>query len=643
MHVIELLAPAKDLETGIAAINCGADAVYIGATRFGAREAAANSFGDIERLAAYAHRYWGKVYAAVNTILRDDEMEAAVGLCHDLHRAGVDGLILQDVGLLECGLPPLPLIASTQMHNHTAERVAFLEKVGFARAILARELDLDQIREIRAATTIELEVFIHGALCVCMSGQCTLSYAMGGRSGNRGQCAQPCRRSYSLEDAQGKKVVAERHLLSLRDLNLTPHLGDLLAAGVSSFKIEGRLKNKAYVMNVVGHYRQALDHLLAEQGGRKISSGTITLGFVPNPDKTFNRGYTRYFITGRGADVASPDSPKHVGEPLGCVTALGRDSFTLDAPAPLRSGDGITFYDRDHQLEGSTVNRVQGKTVFPQKLDGLAAGARVFRNHDHAFAKHIAQSRPERKIAIALKLRETSDGLALEATDEDGVRASAALVCEKIAAEKPERAKTSVAQQLAKLGDTEFSASSVMVEWATPLHLLPSQVNSLRRDLTNNLTAARAQARPVQEKSLIANHAPFPLAKLSYLANVLNQKAAAFYLRHGVSDIEPAAESGLDLAGRTVMTTRYCLKYELGLCPRQEDSHTENTEDTEKVTIRILDPRTPVSPASVSSVSSVLDSLPPEPWFLVDDEGRRLRLRFRCEQSYCVMEIVYKG
>jgi len=643
VYAVELLAPAKDLESGIAAINCGADAVYVGAARFGAREAAANSVADIERLAAYAHRYWGKVYAAVNTILRDDEIEPAVALCHDLHRAGVDGLIVQDVGLLECELPPVPLIASTQMHNHTPERVAFLEKAGFARAILARELDLDQLRDIRAATTLELEVFIHGALCVCMSGQCTLSYAMGGRSGNRGQCAQPCRRGYSLVDAQGKQVVAESHLLSLRDLNLTPHLGDLLAAGVSSFKIEGRLKNKAYVMNVVGHYRQAIDHLLAAQGGRKSSSGAITLGFVPNPDKTFNRGYTSYFLTGRGAEVASPESPKHVGEPLGRVAALGRDSFTLDAPAPLHSGDGITFYDGDHQLEGSMVNRVQGQTVFPQKLEGLAAGARVFRNHDHVFAKQIAQSRPARKIAVELKLRDFPNGIALEATDEDGVRAMAELLCEKLAAEKPERARTSVEQQLAKLGDTEFAASSIAIEWSTPLHLVPAQVNSLRRDLANNLAAARAQARPTQKIPLIPNTVPFPATQLSYLANVLNQKAAAFYRRHGVSDIEPAAESGLDLAGRTVMTTRYCLKYELGLCPRRKEFTTEDTEDTEKERVRIQDPKSPFSPASVSSVSSVVTIRPTEPWFLVDDEGRRLRLRFRCEQRHCVMEVVYKG
>ena len=300
MLSLELLAPAKDLECGQAAIDCGADAVYVGASRFGAREAAGNTIADIEKLAAYAHRMWARVYATVNTLLRDDELAEAERLCRQLHQAGVDGLIIQDVGLLECDLPPLPLIASTQMHNHSAERVAFWEKVGFSRAILARELDLDQIRAIRTATSIELEAFIHGALCVSMSGQCNLSYALGGRSGNRGQCAQPCRRLYCLQDVAGATLVRDKHLLSLRDLNLTAELRELIEVGVTSFKIEGRLKNKAYVMNVVGHYRRKLDGLLAEVGGRRASSGTTTLGFEPDPNKTFNRGYTTYFLHGRG-------------------------------------------------------------------------------------------------------------------------------------------------------------------------------------------------------------------------------------------------------------------------------------------------------------------------------------------------------
>jgi len=611
MPTVELLAPARDLESGMAAIGCGADAVYIGANRFSAREAAGNTLGEIEALARHAHRYWARVYAAVNTILRDDEIDEAVRLCHDLHGVGVDGLIIQDVGLLECELPPLPLIASTQMHNHTPERVAFLGKVGFSRAILARELDLDQIRQIRAATPMELEVFVHGALCVCMSGQCSLSYAMGGRSGNRGQCAQPCRRGYTLVDGAGRTVLDQRHLLSLRDLNLTPYLGDLVAAGVSSFKIEGRLKNRAYVMNVVGHYRQALDRILAGTGGHKASSGTVTLDFAPNPHKTFNRGYTTYFLTGRGVEVASPDSPKHVGEPLGAVRAVGRDSFTLDAPVSLRSGDGITFYGHARQLDGSLVNRVQGHTVFPQKLSGIAPGARVFRNHDHAFAAEIAKSRPSRKIAVDLVLRETAEGISLEARDEDGVRAMATLACAKTVATQPERARTTVRQHLAKLGDTDWVAGMVDLAWSTPLHLAASQINRLRRTLVESLVVARERARPFERMHVVANDTPFPESTLSFHANVLNGKALAFYRRHGVRDIEPAAESGLDLRGRVVMTTKYCLKYELGRCPREPRSN---------------------------------DATPfPEPWFLVDDEERRLRLHFHCDRRDCVMEIVCEG
>jgi collagenase-like PrtC family protease len=611
MSAIELLAPAKDLETGIAAIDCGADAVYVGASRFSAREAAGNSLGDIEVLARYAHRYWARVYAAVNTILRDDELEEAVRLCHDLHGVGVDGLIIQDVGLLECDLPPLPLVASTQMHNHTPERVAFLQQVGFARAILARELDRDGIAAIRRATTLALEVFVHGALCVCMSGRCTLSYALGGRSGNRGQCAQPCRRGYSLVDGAGHTVVSERHLLSLRDLNLTAQLGELVAAGISSFKIEGRLKNKAYVMNVVGHYRQALDQVLTRSGDRRSSSGKVTLDFAPNPDKTFNRGYTTYFFGGRGAEVASPASPKHVGEPIGSVTSVGGNCFTLDHATALHSGDGITFYDRDDELSGSRVNRVRGTTVFPQNLDGIAPGARVFRNHDHVFAAAIAKSRPSRRIGVDLVLRETRDGIQLEAVDDDGVHAAAALACTKVLADKPESTRADVEQRLARLGNTELAAKHVELCWAAPLHLAAKDWNGLRRTLVQSLAAARAQARPVERTPFAPNDVPFPEAKLDFRANVLNEKARAFYRRHHVKEIEPAAESGLPMAGRAVMTCRYCLKYELGLCPRQ--------------------------------TAAQHGAAPPEPWFLVDDEGRRLRLHFRCERRDCVMEIEYQG
>jgi len=480
---LELLAPAKDLECGQAAIDCGADALYVGAPRFGAREAAGNTIADIEKLAAYAHRVWARVYATVNTVLRDDELAEAERMCWQLNEAGVDGLIIQDVGLLECDLPPLPLIASTQMHNQSVERVAFWEKVGFSRAILARELDLDQIHAIRAATNIELEAFIHGALCVSMSGQCSLSFALGGRSGNRGQCAQPCRRLYCLQDASGATLVRDKHLLSLRDLNLSAGLRELVEAGITSFKIEGRLKNKAYVMNVVGHYRRKLDALLAEIGGRRASSGQTTLGFEPDPDKTFNRGYTTYFLHGRGAAVASPGSPKHVGEPVGRVVDVRGDGFVLEAAAPLHSGDGISFFGRDQELHGTVVNQINGAAVFPEKLGGIERGLRVFRNHDHAFVSQVARSQNQRRIAVNLRLSESATGFRLEAIDQDGVAADVEIDCAFVSADKPDQARLVLERQLAKLGSSEFCASRVDLDLPRMPHVPLAVLNGLRRDL----------------------------------------------------------------------------------------------------------------------------------------------------------------
>ena len=609
MSSLELLAPAKDLDCGQAAIDCGADAVYVGAPRFGAREAAGNAVADIEKLAAYAHRVWARVYATVNTLLRDDELAEAERLCRQLHQAGVDGLIIQDVGLLECDLPPLPLIASTQMHNCSVQRVAFLEKVGFSRVILARELTIDQIRAIRAATRIELEAFVHGALCVSMSGQCSLSYAFGGRSGNRGQCAQPCRRLYSLHDAGGGTLVHDKHLLSLRDLNLTEHLRELVEAGVTSFKIEGRLKNKAYVMNIVGHYRQKLDALLGDVRGKRASSGKTTLGFAPDPDKTFNRGYTTYFLRGRGVAVASPDSPKHVGEPLGRVASVRRDSFVLQPASPLHSGDGISFFGRDQELHGTLVNQIDGAAVFPEKLGGIERGLRVFRNHDHAFVSEVLRSKNQRRIAVNLRLSETAAGFRLEATDEDGVTAGQEIACVRVWADKPAQARVVLERQLAKLGASEFCASRVDVDLPRIPHLPLATLNALRRGLVEELRGQHMRLRLARAVAHVPNHQPFPERELSFLGNVLNQKAAAFYRRHGVGHIEPAAESGLDMHGRKVATTRFCIKYEMGFCPRE--------------------------PGDASR------TCPAEPWFLVDDEGRRLRLDFRCGERTCVMEIVY--
>lgn len=602
---IELLAPAKDLECGIAAINCGADAVYLGAARYGARENAGNSLADIEALTRHAHKYWARVYVTVNTLLRDEELPQALSLIDRLYKIGIDGLIIQDVGLLECELPPLPLIASTQMHNPTPERVAFLEGVGFQRAILARELSLEEIVAIRRrAERIELECFIHGSLCVCYSGQCYLSYAQGGRSGNRGQCAQPCRLPYSLFDASGQALARDRHLLSLRDLNLTDHLRELITAGVTSFKIEGRLKDKAYVMNVVAHYRARLDALLAELPQRKSSSGASVIDFTPEVGKTFNRGYSRYYLHGRGEEVASPDTPKMVGEPIGTVIAITPRAFTLDSEAPLHNGDGLSFFDSAGTLCGTVVNAVQGRLVTPLHMEGITRGTHLYRNHDHDFLTRLAKARAERQLSVKLTLREADDGVILCAVDEDGVTAASHLPCDKPRAEKPEQALETIRRQLAKTGGSDYNCAGVECALTTPCFLPVSLLNALRREVLELLTAARESARPRHSGGAVKNALGYPERRLDYQGNVLNRQAEAFYRRHGVMAFTPAAESGVDLRGRKVMTSKFCLKYQCNLCPKTHHAPP-----------------------------------PAEPLTLVGADGTRLILRFDCAR--CVMEVFY--
>jgi 23S rRNA 5-hydroxycytidine C2501 synthase len=599
---IELLAPAKDLETGLAAINCGADAVYIGAARFGAREAAGNSLANVESLIRYAHKYWAKVYVVVNTLLHDAEIPEALRLIRQIHQSGADALIIQDVGLLECDLPPIPLFASTQMHNLTPARVLFLEKAGFQRVILARELSLEQIRAIRRQTSLELETFIHGALCVSYSWQCNLSYAIGGRSGNRGQCAQPCRRAYSLVDASGRALVQNRHLLSIRDLNLTEHLGELVEAGVTSFKIEGRLKDKNYVSNVVAHYRRALDKL----GEPKSSSGQVSLDFEPNPDKTFNRGYSDHFITGGRAKIGTPDTPKMVGEALGKVKSVTRSAFRLDQTTALHNGDGLSFFSPEKELTGTLVNHVNGEWITPAEMDGIRPGLALYRNHDKAFMDRLEKSKTNRKIGAEMTLTGTPDGYRLEMRDEDGVTGSFEKGCAHQPAEKPELAKETIEKQLGKLGGTEFACQKVRV-MIQPMPFLPvSVLNDLRRGALESLKSQRARNRPKRAGGIIPNAYPYPETELSYLGNALNEKAVAFYRRHEVTKIEPAAESGLDMHGRNVMTTRYCIKYQLEACPRE--AHKCETAPLQ------------------------------EPLTLVDEDGRRLRLKFDC--GACVMEVI---
>jgi len=604
---IELLAPAKDSATAIAAIRCGADAVYMGAERFGAREAAGNTIEAIQEVTSFAHQYYAKVYVTLNTLLFDNELLTAEKMIHRLYKAGIDGLIIQDVGLLEMDLPPLPLIASTQMNNDTPEKVKFLEDVGFSRVILARELTLEEIRRIRKATTIELECFIHGSLCVSASGQCYMSYAIGGRSprrgrsGNRGQCAQPCRRIYSVKDQNGTTIVKDRYLLSLKDLNLSDYLEDLIDAGVSTFKIEGRLKDIPYVVNTVGFYRQRLDTILTKKKLKKNSSGTVQLNFEPNPEKTFNRGFTDYGITGKASGLGSIDTPKARGEFAGVVEEVGRNYFVLNGREQLHNADGICFFDNERNLSGTVINNVEEQKIYPQKIQGIRTGQKIYRNFDYEFCRKLNGKAAQRKIGLSIILRETPEGLILSGRDEDGNEASVEMRGDKQPALKKGEAKQTIVKQVGKLGNTIFECSDVKVETHDVYFLPISRLNAAKRELVERLMEVRETNRPRQAVGIIKNDASYPEKHLGYMGNVLNEKAKAFYRRHKVEGIEPGAESGLDMAGRLVMRTKYCLRQELGLCGERR------------------------------SKSGV------EPLILQDEEGSEYKINFRCGR--CGMEI----
>ncbi len=562
-----MLAPAKDAAVGRAAILCGADAVYIGAEQFSARQAAGNSLDDIQALIDFAHPYHARVYVALNTILRDDELPCAERMIRQFYDIGVDAVIIQDVGLLELDLPPIPLIASTQMHNATPEKVRFWQEVGLSRVILARELTLEEIRQIRSETTIELECFIHGALCVSASGRCYMSYALGSRSGNRGQCAQPCRRLYRLKDQQGHVLVQDRYLLSLKDLCLADRLEDLIDAGVTSFKIEGRLKDLPYVANAVAFYRRRLDAILARRNLTRASSGTTYLDFEPSPARTFNRGFTDYGLTGRPTDIASMDTPKSMGEFIGTVVKADAASFTLDTRIELHNADGLCFFDPQKHLCGTVVNRVEGRRVWPDRMQDIRVGQSIYRNYDHQFAQQLTGHCAQRKIGVTLSLEETPDGLTLCGIDEDDNEAVVDIPGEKQRATKEDTARQTIESQLTKLGNTIFECTGLEMHTERPYFLAVSQLNHARRELVKRLLATRLANRPRLTGTARKNDAPYPDKQLTYTGNVLNEKARQFYRRHGVEAIEPAAESGLDLSGRVVMTTKHCLRRELNLCP----------------------------------------------------------------------------
>ena len=454
---IELLAPAKNLECGIEAINHGADAVYIGAPRFGARAAAGNSLEDITALVQYAHVYNVRIYVTVNTILRDEELKDTEAMIWDLYRAGVDALIVQDMGITRLNLPPIPLHASTQMDNRTVQKVKFLADAGFRQVVLARELTLDEIAQIHAACPDTLlEVFVHGALCVSYSGQCYVSQACFGRSANRGECAQFCRLGFDMVDADGKVIARNKHLLSLKDMNQSENLEALLDAGASSLKIEGRLKDVSYVKNVTAYYRQKLDAILKRRKEyTRASSGTVKLAFRPQLDKSFSRGFTHYFLQGRDREISSFDTPKSLGEEMGTMKEQRGNYLTVAGVKPFHNGDGVCFLDEQGRLQGFRINRVDGNKLYPAgDVPRIKPRTRLFRNFDQEFERSLARKSAERKIGVGWELADTPSGFALTAADEDGNRITLSFPYPKELARTPQ--SENLRTQLGKLGNTPF-------------------------------------------------------------------------------------------------------------------------------------------------------------------------------------------
>lgn len=577
MTKIELLAPAKNADIGIEAIRHGADAVYIGGPGFGARAAAGNSVEDIQRLCAYAHTFRAKVYVTLNTILYDDELPAARDLVAQLYEAGVDALITQDLALLRMDLPPIALHASTQMDNCTPERARMLEAAGYSQIVLARELSLPQIREIHAATSLPLEAFVHGALCVSYSGRCYASEYCFGRSANRGRCAQFCRLAFDLHDADGRLLAKDKHLLSLRDMNRSEHLEAMMDAGVSSFKIEGRLKDAAYVKNVTAYYRREIDRIIARrsQDYQRSSIGQTEVAFLPRLEKSFNRGFTNYFLLERTSDLWNFVTPKSMGEYVGEVSRVGRRSFSVTGNVQISNGDGLAFVNEVGILEGLRANRVEGREIFPLKMPQISRGAEVYRNEDRLWEAALARPTAERTIPLCITLTEVAGGYDLSAalSTEAGTKQKAELLCTchfelpVEAAAKPQR--ENIIRNLSKLGGTPFSPSVVNVNTDGERFIPASQLGEMRRTLVET-AATTLQNLHLSEREGRRGETPLDLsdAQFTYTSNVANRLAEDWLRAHGAQQVDPAFEVKRP-AKAALMTCRHCLRYALDQCPKQ--------------------------------------------------------------------------
>ena len=598
---IELLAPAKNLETGIAAINHGADAVYIGAAQFGARQAAGNSVEDIARLVEYAHLFGVKVYVTLNTIIYDDEVASVEQLVAELYKVGVDALIVQDMGIAGMNIPPIPLHASTQMDNRTVEKAKFLAGVGFPRIVLARELSLSEIKEIHdAVPDTELEVFVHGALCVSYSGQCYASQHCFGRSANRGACAQFCRLPFDLVDAEGTVVMRDKHLLSLKDMNRSAHIEQMLDAGVTSFKIEGRLKDVSYVKNITAYYRARLDEVFARRPEyERASYGKCAPQFTPAPEKSFSRGFTDYMLNGNKDEMTSFDTPKSKGEYMGRVKFVSRNFFTFTGK-DFNNGDGACFVSRDGRLKGFHINRVEGNRIFPQTMPQVESGDELYRNYDCDFERQLSRPDVARRMRVDLTLCENADGFVLKGIDESGLECSVSTVFEKQEARTSQR--DNIVKQLGKWGNTPFEVGEVNVEFSSEWFVPSSLLSDMRRSLCEELIKRHNEEDSREDMRLADNAIPFVADELDYKGNVSNSHAKAFYMKHGVKSLMPAFENE-PVDNAVVMFCKHCIKFSLGWCTKSGAKHAFK-----------------------------------EPFYLVSGDGKRFRLSFDCKE--CMMKVI---
>ncbi|MDD7742926.1 MAG: U32 family peptidase [Prevotella pectinovora] len=605
MRKLELLAPAKDLKCGIAAIDCGADAVYIGAARFGARQAVGNSIDDINELCEYAHKFGCKVYVTVNTIIYDNELEDTQKLLNELGRIGVDAILVQDMGITKLQLPQnVALHASTQTDNRSAEKVEWLARHNFDRVVLARELSLEEIRNIhRRVPQTELEVFVHGALCVSYSGVCYASEYCFGRSANRGACAQFCRMKFDLTDKDGNEIINQAHLLSLKDMCRIDSLEQLADAGVTSFKIEGRLKDINYVRNVTAAYSNQLNEIISRRGSEyeRASSGVCDIRFTPNLNKTFNRGFTDYFLNGRTSDLASFYTPKAMGEYVGKVKEIRGNSFNVAGTTSFANGDGLCFINSNNELEGFRINRAEGNRLFPLRMPrGLRKGIALYRNSDQLFEKELNGDNGQRKLGIRINIKASAEGLHIEAkTCDEKLHIN---LQKDISLEKAQKSQVdNIKRQISKFGNTIFTVEDVIVEptdfpWFIPNSILAE----IRRQATDELmdrlsemsenqkdTKTKDQAQQLPDNGKVSFHS-ISSYQQPYMYNIANRLAHSFYEQEGMSDITPAFEIRKP-SSPLVMQCRYCLRHELGQCKK---SHKQSGLLKEPLHLRLADGRT---------------------------------------------------